>query len=157
MDSIEVYVLCGDRTSNTADRFLTSFASSRTPAAIDFPFPEYADIPEVLFTDTPELIRQLEFDRRESYSIYWNVVDGISDQAMLFFTKDGGMIAGLGGLYLPPKEALLSLQDNVDGKFGYVTSGSCPPGSMAEFILICEHSTLPNLFNGDLYLPDSSQ
>jgi len=153
-DALEVYVLCGQRSSITAQRFLNAFAEHRRPVAEDFPFPEFADDPVHTYHDANELVELLETRPNEPYSIYWNVERGsLGEQVMLFFTSDGEMIAGIGGPLKPVEETLAAVASVVDGAFGYVTSGSCPPATTKEFKAICEQSTLPNLFSGKLRSP----
>ena len=153
MNPIEVYVLSKERSAETADRFLEQLAPERSPVASDFPFPEFVDEPSIVFDSPGDLIRRLEIDAGESYSIYWNVIRGIADQVMLFFTPDGGMIVGLGGPHVSAENAFSAMQKIVHGKYGYMTSGSCPPNSYEEFVSLCERSTLTNLFDGRIRLP----
>ena len=154
MDALEVYVLSGERGSECASRFLTEFAPSRSPVATDFPYPEFVDDPTVIYDNPNELIRRLERDGNQPYAIYWNVeVGGLSDQVMIFFTEDNGMIVGLGGPHMQPEIALSLIQRVVNGKYGYITSCSCPPSSINAFISMCIESTLPNIFEGVLRIP----
>lgn len=154
MDPFEIYVLCSERSAAMAGRFLADFAINRIQVATDFPFPEFIEEPRIVFTDPNELIRQLETESSESYSIYWNVERGVADQVMLFFTEDGGMIAGLGGPKIPAEVAFSAMQKTVNGKYGYVTSGSSPPTSIDAFVSLCERSTLVNLFDGEVRSPN---
>jgi hypothetical protein len=154
MDPFEIYVLCGERSAAVAGRFLAEFAPKRISVATDFPFPEFVDEPRIVFAEPNELIRQLEIETSESYSIYWNVERGVADQVMLFFTDDGGMIVGLGGPQIPAKIAFPAIQKIVNGKYGYVTNGCSPPSSIDEFVSLCERSTLVNLFDGDVRVPN---
>ena len=152
MDAREVYVLIETRSADMANRFLRAFAEHRNPVATDFPFPEFADDPECVFDTPDDVITQLERRVNEPYAIYWNIhgVGRVAEQAMLFFMVDGGMIAGLGGLRQSVEETLIAIRCVVDGEYGYVTSGSCPPTSVEAFKSLCEKSTLANLFEGRL-------
>lgn len=151
MNAVEVYVLCSARTSAVAHRFLDTFAGQRMPVAEDFPFPEFSDEPECILLDANELIDLLESRRHEPYAIYWNLEGRPSgEQAMLFFTEDGGMIAGIGGHVESVAGAFTAISAVVNGKYGYVTDGTCPPATIEEFKAICEQSTLTNLFEGKL-------
>jgi hypothetical protein len=147
-DPVEIYVLSCKRSSEIASRFLDELAPERYPVAIDFPFPEFSDKPEIIFGKPEDLIRHLEVEVGESYSIYWNVRRGIAALVMVFFLKDGGMIVGLGGPMVPAEQGFSSMQRTVQGRFGYITSGSCPPSTKEEFISICRGSTLLNLCDG---------
>ena len=126
--------------------------SRRSPG--EYPYPEFDNTPTDVFATPDELIRRLEKDTSQGYSIYWNVAGSDRpEQAMLFFTTDGAMIAGLGGPRTAPADALSEMQQVVNGEFGYVTSGTCPPQSTEEFISLCKHSTLPHLYHGELRSP----
>ena len=149
MNPIEVYVLSNERSAKVACNFLDNVAPDRSPVAIDFPFPEYCEKPCIVFDNPNDLIVQLGSRIHETYSIYWDVRHGVSEQVMLFFTADGGMIVGLGGPLISTEQALFLLQKIVEGRFGFVTSGSCPPTSIPEFLSICENSTLENIFYGN--------
>lgn len=151
MDAVEVYVLCGSRSKSLAEKFLNSFASRRRQVASGYPYPEYVDEPEIIYDSVDPLISRLECDQASSYSVYWDclMADG-SEQVMLFFTRDGCMIAGIGGPKVSLEIALSNLSMLVNGKFGYVTSGSCPPDNLDEFISLCRSSTLPNIFEGKM-------
>lgn len=154
MNALEVYVLCGSRSSSVARRFLQAIATERQPVAEDFPFPEFSERPERTFSDPMELIELLESRPNDAYSIYWNVEDtSYCEQAMLFFTEDGGMIAGIGGPSKSVAETLTLIGAEVGGDYGYVSSGSCPPSTIPEFKKICEESTLDNLFEGEIRPP----
>ncbi len=148
MNPLEVYVLCRVRSAELANRFLAEFAPERSPVASEFPFPEFVDEPSIVFDNPSDLIRQLEKDGSESYSIYWNVNRGISEQVMLFFTTDGGMIIGLGGPHVSADKAFSAMRKTVDGEYGFMTSGSCPPNTCDDFVSLCEKSTLTSLFDG---------
>jgi hypothetical protein len=153
VDALEIYVLSNKRSAEIALTFLEEFGPHRTPVACDFPFPEFVDEPTIVFNEPSELIRRLEQENGESYSIYWNVDQGIADQVMLFFTADGEMIVGLGGPHVSIEAAFAAMQKIVSGRFGYVTSGTCPPSSKEEFVSLCERSTLTNLFDGKIRTP----
>lgn len=155
-DPFEVYVLCAERSVALADRLLAELAPSRSPTATEFPYPRLVDHPRMIFADAQELIQKLETETNESYSIYWDVESGVVDQIMLFFTSDGGMIVGLGGPRISPEMALSALQKIVHGQYGYVTSCSCPPDSINQFVSICERATLVNLFEGVVRLPNQA-
>jgi hypothetical protein len=114
----------------------------------EFPFPECAEQPSVAFSDPMDLIRLLTKEKHQPHAIYWNVEDGIARQVMLFFTQDEGMIVGLGEPHISDEVAFSAIQRVVDGKYGYLTSGSRPPNTIEEFITICQKSTCVNLFDG---------
>ncbi len=151
MDPTEIYVLCESRSAQLAKCFLDVCLPSRNPLADEYPFPEYVDEPSDTFQTSEELMRRLEKDEHESYSIYWDAASNDGNrQAMLFYTEDGAMIAGIGGPNVGLDETLLYVAKQVNGRFGYITSGSCPPETIEAFIDICRKSTLTNLFEGQL-------
>jgi hypothetical protein len=92
----------------------------------------------------------LENEIGESYSIYWNVERGVAGQVMLFSTEDGGMVVGLGGPRISAELAFSAIREIVNGKYGYVTSGSCPPSSIDEFVSLCEQSALTSLVKSEI-------
>jgi hypothetical protein len=149
MDATEIYVLCSSRSKAVADTFLDRFGRSRTQIAEDYPYPEFADEPEITYETPSELIGRLEKDRDSSYSLYWDCrSEDEPDQVMLFFTSEGRMIVGIGGPKGSIESELEKIATLVGGEYGYVTSGSCPPDSSDEFIEIATSSTLPCLIEG---------
>jgi hypothetical protein len=151
MDATEIYVLCRSRSKAIADGFLDAFGRSRTQAAEDYPYPEFTDAPEITYKTPSELIERLENDCNSSYSIYWDCHSANEPgQVMLFFTSDGRMIVGIGGPKSSIERELQRITTLVDGEYGYVTSGSCPPDSFDEFAEIATASTLPRVVEGRL-------
>ena len=151
MDATEVYVLCDSRSANIAMRFLNACLPSRRQLAEEYPFPEFVDDPVQTFQTPEDLMQRLEQDENESYSIYWDAenADG-PRQAMLFYTEDGAMIAGVGGPESSLDKTIAFIAEQVRGRFGFVTSGSCPPETVDEFKRICGESTLVNLYEWQL-------
>jgi hypothetical protein len=153
MDDIEVYVLCGDRSLSTARRFLEQFAPKRSSAAADFPFPQYSDHALRTYSDPDELIEILESRAHQPYSFYWNGEgESAVRQVMLFFTEDGGMIAGVSGPIEAVEDALVEISEVVGGRYGYITNEAPPPDTVTGFKAICEQSTLPNIYEGRVRL-----
>ena len=151
MDATEIYVLCRNRSKATADRFLNAFGTSRTQVAEEYPYPEFVPAPETTYINPSDLIERLEIDHDSSYSLYWNChSEAEPDQVMLFFTREGRMIVGIGGPKGPIQSELEKIADLVGGEYGYVTSGSCPPDSRKEFVEIATASTLPCIVQGRL-------
>jgi hypothetical protein len=151
MEPIEVYVLCQNREKIIGIAFLNTFLPNRSPLADEFPFPEFVDLPQVVYSKYEDIMQKLENESHESYSLYWKSKDGEgSHQAMLFYTQDGAMIAGL----VVPSErvvnALVDVAEVVRGKFGFITLESHPPKSSIEFIDLCQGATLPALVDGKL-------
>ena len=149
MSSDEVYVDCESRSKAIAMKFLDACAPERHAVAADYPFPEFADVPEVIYTTEEEIIDRLVAEQHCSYSLYWDC-GGSSEQVMLFFTKDGHMIAGLGGPKASHEEALTDLCNLVGGRFGYVTEETCPPETFRDFEYLSRNSSLPCIVEGQL-------
>ncbi|MFN6103137.1 MAG: hypothetical protein ACK5EA_01605 [Planctomycetaceae bacterium] len=151
MDATEIYILCRSRSKAIADVFLDAFGKSRIQAAADYPYPEFADEPEIIYKTPSELIERLEKDCDSSYSVYWDCQSvNEPEQVMLFFTSDGRMIVGIGGPKSSIESELQRISMLVDGEYGYVTSGSCPPDSFDEFAEMAAASTLPCVIEGRL-------
>ncbi len=145
----ESYVACVRRDLEIAERFLDHFLPSRVEVALDYPFPFLVDEPVVTFSDTGSLIERLLRDGEEDYSIYWDRVGaGEPRLAMLFFTKDRGMIAGLVAHSVDSMELLRELAGIVKGRFGLVTDEQIPPDTLEEFIQRCRVWTGPRLIDG---------
>jgi hypothetical protein len=149
MSSTEIYVGCGVRSKAIANRFLDGFAPNRSAVADEYPFPEFVDIPEVVYKTESEIIDRLISEPSCSYSIYWDC-EGSFEQVMLFFTADGHMIAGVGGLNASFEKTLSKICDLVEGRFGYVTEGNCPPESFKDFEFLSRTSSLPCIVDGQL-------
>lgn len=154
MDSVEVYVLCGSRSAAMAQTFLETCMPARSPIANEYPVPEFEQFPSHIFQSPEELVRYLELHTEESYSLYWESTCKVGPrQAMLFFTTDGGMIAGVFVAATETENALMKLSQLVGGRFGYISGSHCPPVNSNVFIEICRESTLANLFEGKLRDP----
>lgn len=154
MDSLEYYVLCNERSLPAAEKFLDYFLPDRKTISDEFPFPEFVDSPTIVFKNVRDLIRRLVKEPDESYSIYWEPYDQSNNrQAMLFFTTDGQLIAGVADANKNPGKFLKEIADQVGGRFGYFTLDSNPPESAAEFKQLCRNSTENSLIDG---IPTSS-
>lgn len=147
--SLEAYVLCSERSASTAFAFLQQIAPERRPLCEEFSFPQFSDNPIVIFKDIKLLIEYLANRFETEYSIYWNCgSNAICGQVMLFFTRDGGLIAGIADFNIPHTEALSVLKEAVNGKFGYVTCDSPPPESAAEFVEFWRHAEGARIVDG---------
>jgi hypothetical protein len=151
MDRLEVYVLCESRSRACAEPFLNAFLPQRSPAAEDYPFPQYTDQPEVVYQTPDEVMQRMETEPDARYSLYWrNQTAEEPEMAMLFYTRDGAMIAGLVVSEPAVGPTLQAMSRQVQGRFGYITLESSPPETRDEFISLCRDSTEINLFAGDL-------
>ena len=84
-----------------------------------------------------ELVDRLLKEHTQSHSLYWrNPRPGIVRHAMLFFTVDSGLIAGLTVATADSERAgtmLLRLAESVGARYGYALGESPPPSSASEF------------------------
>lgn len=151
MERREVYVLCESRSRACAEPFLNAFLPQRSPADEDYPFPQYEDQPEVVYERPEEIMQRMEAAPDARYALYWrNLVAEGPEMAMLFYTRDGALMAGLVVDEPEVQATLQALSRQVQGRFGYITSESCPPETREEFIDLCRDSTEINLFAGEL-------
>ena len=145
----EVYVDCAARTVEMAKRFLDRFLPSRSQTSEDYVYPELSDDSKCIFSNVDELIEKLVAEPSEGYGIYWDREgDGDPFQAMLFFTEDGGLIAGLATKSPNTADVLQSLSEAVGGRFGVAVHEEPPPDLMSEFIQKCRLSTTARLVDG---------
>lgn len=150
MELLEVYVLCESRSATAAHAFLETFLPERTPLP-EYPFPELVDLPVEMIRSPEELILRLEIESCESYSLHWNSTSNQGPrQAMLFYSEDGSMVAGLVVCSSEVDESLLKLAQRVNGRFGYISGDQPPPATSAGLIEICLESTLPCIVDGKL-------
>ena len=151
MDLVEIYVLCKGRSQVLVLTFLEHFLPNREEVAEDYPYPEYADIPKHVYDDHKEIIGALEKDINKSYSLYWNdTSDGDIRSAMIFFTEDAGMIAGITVAAGEEGAWLKKLSDCLGGRYGYVGFDAPPPETKAEFIDFCKSTDQTRLIDGKL-------
>lgn len=148
-ESNEVYVLCGARSAQLAQKFLDVFLPCRKPLSFDYPYPQYSDYPTIVFENPVDVMNRLESDLTERYSLYWGELDiKTHTQSMLFFTNDGGMIAGVATYDSDLVNVLRRLSDLVGGRFGYLSFESPPPHTCHEFIAMCRVTDSPALVDG---------
>ncbi len=141
MNEIEVYVLCKKRSKSVLDKFLNRFLPKRKEAAEEYSYPQYDENPEKVYKNLSDLLKIIEKETFADYSLYWNNITNCAPfTAMVFFTSDGGMIAGLavneedGRLYLE------QLRDFWNADYGYTIFESVPPDNAADFIKLCQNS-----------------
>lgn len=87
----------------------------------------------------------------ENYGIYWSRVgEQGPDQAMLFYTQDGEVIAGLALACSRSEQRRLlgELAEVVGGQYGYVTEESRPPDTLAEFAALSRSASGLRLVDG---------
>ena len=145
----DIYVLAKERSVQYAHRFIDAWAKGFEEVAIEYEFPQYSDEPKSVYLNPKDLIEQLVQDPKEPHAIYWhNPQNSIVSSAMLFFTIDGGMIAGLSVKTENVQELENYLQDlagAVEGELGAVFYEEPPPDSVKEFKRRVILSTVPKL------------
>ena len=123
------------RTPN--DRPRLSPSPSFEPSAAEYEFPQYSDRPDAVYCSPWELIDRLVAAPDQPHSLYWrNRRSAHELHAMLFFTTDGGLIAGLTVATADPNRAgatLRRLAQSVDAHYGYATWEQPPPDTTSEF------------------------
>lgn len=137
MNSVDIYVLVFARTSFYVERFKSRWLQNAVPSRERFPFPFDSLVEETDYTDVEALIERLLDDRNQPYSIYWNDYEGDILNPMLFFTNDGGMIAGLTVRKQgkrPPEYYLEELTKSVDAVCGVMSWETPPPLNQVEFM-----------------------
>lgn len=96
-----------------------------------------ASFPHSLAHATCVLIDRLLAAPEQPHSLYWsNRGPGQELPAMLFFTTDGGLIAGLTVETDDPNQAsttLRQLAQSVDARYGYATGEQPPPDTASVF------------------------
>jgi len=138
----EIYVLCSDRSSSFAVRFLNEFLHTREPSAGEYAFPQVSDEPVQVFQDAFELFALLEANPREPYAFYWNnrLSTASIHQAMLFYTKDDHLILGLAVDPALQAVEMTRLKQFAGTDVGYFGWEQPPPETAAEFISIVASS-----------------
>ncbi|MBL8809962.1 MAG: hypothetical protein JNM43_07290 [Planctomycetaceae bacterium] len=146
---LEAYVLCSDRSAEVVAAFLNVIAPKRKSVHLDFPFPQFSDAPTRVFEGAEPLIVHLLEQADYEYSIYWDCFDNVlCGQVMLFFTADGGLIAGIANFSISPTDALSTVMQVARGEFGYVTCDSPPPESREEFIEVSRRAEGARIIDG---------
>ena len=153
MELVEIYVLCENRTQSLALKFLDGFAENRTNTAEDFPFPEYVDEPDIIYTKDTEVMAALEKQPSESYSLYWDTTsESAIKNAMLFYTEDGGLVAGVAVKDSDHEKWINKLAKVVNGAYGYVSFENVPPDTKGEFIELCNSSDQIKMVGGKVMI-----
>lgn len=149
MHANDVYVLCGNRSPEMATSFLDAFLPSRLPAADEYPFPQFADAPTDTLSNPEEIILKLAHLENERYGLHWhNTRREEPLGASLFYTADGGLVAGLFLYEDNVLEWLAKMARVVGGRFGYMTLEAPPPETQTAFVELCRASQFPRLFDG---------
>ena len=87
---VDLYVLCPARSEAAAQRFLREWAPARIPSAADYV------LGDLVVTSADEVLRHCDDHPHAHQRVYWESGRGDEvEHVMLFFTGDGGLIAGL--------------------------------------------------------------
>jgi hypothetical protein len=151
---VDIYVLCPRRDLETVARFRERWLDGMSEAAEDYPFPGFPAPPETTYDSPWTLAERLVREPSRSYAIYWSAGRRAPLlAAMLFFTSDGGLIAGL---TLPDREdggiarALIDLAESLGGRFGMTLWEQPPPERAADFLADVRTAAGPKLVEGAL-------
>src|SRR5262249_21008069 len=136
-ESLDLYALATDRSSEIVSRFRERWLASFEESEVDYVLPQFADRPDAVYDSPSELIARLLAEPAQPHSLYWrNPRPGHLPHAMLFFTTDGGLIAGLAVATEDSDLAgatLRELAQSVDARYGYALGEAPPPGTASEF------------------------
>lgn len=152
MTQYEVYAACATRSAAQAQRFLETFVPVRALISSELQLPEFSDNPSEIFADVDSLVLRLEQKTDEEHALYWTRNEpGDPYQAMLFFTKDGGMIAGIASTHPDPADLLQQLATAVDARYGVVVLEERPPATLRAFYRLCRAAPGARLVDGELF------
>jgi hypothetical protein len=135
----DCYVLTKQRTQQFVDLFLEKFLPEREEAADEYEVPQYSDKAQHVFTSIDKIVTHLVINPQETYSLYWrNKASSDLKGAMLFFTSDGNIIAGLfcNALENDSKienDFLFKLKAFCKSERGYIDYENPPPLTVNEF------------------------
>ena len=136
-DLYDLYALAGERSPETVTRFRDRWLTDAEPSADEYEFPLHSDRPDAVYSSPWQLIDRLLAIPQQRHSIYWTNRDpGDLRNAMLFFTTDGGLIAGLTVETDEPSRAstmLRQLAESLGARYGYAACEEPPPDTTSEF------------------------
>ena len=136
-ESLDLYALAGERSREVVGRFRDQWLTGFEESAAEYEFPRFADRPDAVYDSPWDLIDRLLADPTQPHSLYWrNPRSGPVLHAMLFFTTDGSLIAGLTVATEDQDRAgamLRQLAGSVEARYGYALAEAPPPDSASEF------------------------
>jgi hypothetical protein len=146
-DSLDLYALAGERSREAVRRFRDQWLTGFEESAVDYEFPQYSDRPDTVYSSPWELIDRLLAEPAQAHSLYWrNPSPGHVQHAMLFFTTDGALIAGLTVATSDLELAGMTLRRlaaTVDARFGYATWEQPPLDRASEFKAEARNREIP--------------
>jgi hypothetical protein len=134
----DVYVLAITRSAALVHKFLDRFLPDRVPAASEYEIPQFADRPEVVFTDAGDCLKLCEARPNVEHALYWTNRNlfGEPQSAHVFFLPDGGMILGLSTHREEEDQQdqlLCKLQEFAESDLGYIAYELPPVRTVTEF------------------------
>jgi hypothetical protein len=149
-----VYVLAPARSMANVTAFRERWLEGFEQSADEYEFPQYAASPDHVHASPWPLIDELLRETDEPHALYWhNPRAGEVGNAMLFFTSDGAMIAGLTVHDEEPISVaryLGALGDTLHADYGYVVWEEPPPDTREEFLERTADAGMPKLEGGRL-------
>lgn len=150
----DIYVVAAGRSLEVARRFADQWLGQFKESAVEYEFPQYSENPESVYNSPFALIEKLVDHPKEPHAIYWeNTGPDHIRNAMLFFSVDGLMIAGLTVRTREPHRLAYYLQalgESVGGQDGYYTFEEPPPEDAEEFQDAVNRSPVPRLRAGSI-------
>ncbi len=130
----EVYVEMTERSRRASVAFFDAVLPLREERRDLYEVPDFTDTPTRVHETADALLLDLEANPTEPYAVCMGATrPGWPRMAMLFFTEDGGCIAGV---VVPEDDAvewLERLSECVGGEFGYAVHHQRPPDTLREF------------------------
>jgi hypothetical protein len=137
----DVYVLARERSRAVIRSFHDRWLTGLTEATSDYDFPKFDDSRSAVYSSAWEVIDRLLLEPDQEYAIYWSRNPGPDEDllsAHLFFTGDGGLIAGVtigADRFADTAATLRELAVSVDARYGYAAGEEPPPfDTMSEFM-----------------------
>lgn len=128
----DLYVLAPERTVAVAENFLGHFAPEREQASVDYCFPRYVELPQLVLESAEEAMHYCVSHPTEAQSFYFRNTNPEPAHAMLFFTSDGGLILGL-SVHEDSDRWFDRLKEHTRCTIGYITHESPPVDTVAAF------------------------
>lgn len=154
MNTATVYALLSNRDKSTVECVLDHFSPKRIPCTAEYEYPQYSSDPLFVAKSDFAILKALEEQCCEAYSIYWSGGDGCWEssviQAIAIYTDDGSVIFGLVVPWHLATTALRELQNCFGVQWGVITGDEFPPDSRSSFIWLCEHAKNARVLNGKL-------
>jgi len=143
--------MINSREVSYVNAFLEKFIPKRIESAEEYPFPQYSDNPEHVFSNAYDLITHLEKSEMDSYSVYWRSLDNLNEikHGMVFYTDDGKMIFGASIPGRDPEDVVAGLIFEKIRMFTgadvcCMTVEEAPPSNSTEFELFCKRRFRPD-------------